>query len=96
MYDLLIFDLLFHDWRFTIHALHSLLKLFTEFAIAAFIDWKLAVIHVIIRAPVNVAAKIHHDKLIRHNATAIPTASPVIFIKEEVLFFNKFLTAILK
>jgi hypothetical protein len=40
---------------------YSVLRLFTGFAIAAFIAWKLTVITVISNAPHAAAAKIHHD-----------------------------------
>ena len=40
-------DLLIHVSPFTSHVLHSVLKLFTGFAIAAFIAWKLIVVNAI-------------------------------------------------
>ena len=45
---------------------HSVLKLFTGFAIAAFIAWKLTVNKVITNAPAHAAAKIHHDNATRY------------------------------
>ena len=44
---------------------HSLLKLLTGFANAAFIAWKLTVSKVIPMAPAQVTANIHHDISVR-------------------------------
>ena len=59
-YDFVMVDLVIHFSRLTIYVCHSVLKLFTGFAIAAFIAWKLTVARVIIIAPKPVAINIHH------------------------------------
>ena len=45
---------------------HSVLKLFTGFATAALIAWKLTVSKVISKAPAPADAKIHHDNAVRY------------------------------
>ena len=56
MYDLIMSDLFqFLIFKFD----HSVLKLFTGFAIAALIDWKLTVINAINKATVPANAKTH-------------------------------------
>ena len=55
-----------HDSRFTIHdsRSHSLLKLFTGFATAALIAWKLTVASVINKAPDPAMINIHQDMVV--------------------------------
>ena len=46
---------------------HSVLKLFTGFAVEAFIAWKLTVNSVIITDPTAAIAKTHHEISVRYS-----------------------------
>src|ERR1700694_2098683 len=54
------------DSLLTIHDNHSVLKLFTGFAIAAFIAWKLTVSKAINKAPIPATPKTHQLMVIRY------------------------------